>query len=258
MLGKLMKYEFKATGRIFLPLFGALIIISAFNRLFIALDFTLPKIIASTMSGFMIAAIFVVAIVLTIQRFYRNLLSSEGYLMFTLPVKVDSLIWSKLLVASIWTVACLVVVFLAGLIMSATRYDLQDIANCIGEFFRLLRQAGFTDILVGIEGILLLVGMLFSSILMLYACIALSLFVNKHRIGFAFLMFIVINIIAQIIIGVVAFSVNLDSLGAQLCTMSAFGQVQAVLGGFLAYVVITGGVLYLVTRLMLKYKLNLE
>ena len=34
MLGKLMKYEFKATGRIFLPMFGALIVVAAVNRLF--------------------------------------------------------------------------------------------------------------------------------------------------------------------------------------------------------------------------------
>ena len=50
MLGKLMKYEFKAMGRIFLPLFGALLVASAINRLFIALDFTIPKVIGTTIS----------------------------------------------------------------------------------------------------------------------------------------------------------------------------------------------------------------
>ena len=33
MLSKLLKYEFKATGRLFLPLYGALLVISFFERI---------------------------------------------------------------------------------------------------------------------------------------------------------------------------------------------------------------------------------
>ena len=33
MLGKLIKYEFKATGRILLPLYGALLVFALINRL---------------------------------------------------------------------------------------------------------------------------------------------------------------------------------------------------------------------------------
>ena len=45
MLRKLMKYEFMATGRVFLPLFAALLIISAINRLFQNLDLRAPAVI---------------------------------------------------------------------------------------------------------------------------------------------------------------------------------------------------------------------
>ena len=38
MLKKLMKYEFKATGRLMLPLYGALIGLALINKIFIGLD----------------------------------------------------------------------------------------------------------------------------------------------------------------------------------------------------------------------------
>ena len=128
MLGKLMKYEFKATARIFLPLFAALLVVAAVNRVFLAMNFMVPKIIGTSISVVMIIAICVIALILTLQRFYRNLLKSEGYLMFTLPVSTDSLIWSKLLVAAIWSVASFIVVLLAVSIMAVTGVTMRQIA----------------------------------------------------------------------------------------------------------------------------------
>jgi type IV secretory pathway VirB3-like protein len=92
MLGKLLKYEFKATSRIFLPMFGALLIVAAFSRLFMSLSFDVPSVIGVTVSVIMIIGIIVMTFLLTIQRFNKNLLGSEGYLMFTLPVSTDRLI----------------------------------------------------------------------------------------------------------------------------------------------------------------------
>ena len=38
MLGKLLKYELKATGRLLLPLYGVLLLFSVINRIFFAVD----------------------------------------------------------------------------------------------------------------------------------------------------------------------------------------------------------------------------
>ena len=35
MLGKLLKYEFKATGRLVLPLYGALLVFGLINKIFL-------------------------------------------------------------------------------------------------------------------------------------------------------------------------------------------------------------------------------
>lgn len=39
MLGKLMKYEFKATSRMLLPINGAMLLFALINRLFMELNF---------------------------------------------------------------------------------------------------------------------------------------------------------------------------------------------------------------------------
>ena len=98
MLGKLIKYEFKATGRILLPLYGALLVFALINRLLFrsSLDETINNTfgtiggIANILSvfayGCTMAAVFVVTFFVIVQRFYKNILGDEGYLMNTLPV----------------------------------------------------------------------------------------------------------------------------------------------------------------------------
>lgn len=258
MLGKLMKYEFKSTGRIYLPLFAALLIVSFFNRIFIVLNLSVPKIIGSTVSGFMMGAVLVIALILTIQRFSKNLLSREGYLMFTLPVSTDSLIWSKLLVASVWTIACCLVVLAAVAIMAVTGQTFESLRQSISEFFRSLSHFGVNGALAAVESIIAAVATLFTAILMLYVCMAMSLLVNRHRVGFAFLIYIIISVIGQTIIGVFATSVDYSSFITYIQGLSGFGQFQMGYGIYFLSVSIVGIIFYIVTRYMLKNKLNLE
>ncbi|MEL4107098.1 hypothetical protein AAFA46_09705 [Oscillospiraceae bacterium WX1] len=258
MLGKLMKYEFKATGRIFLPLFGALLIVALINRVFIELNFKVPMIIGTTMSSFMIGAVCVVALVLTIQRFYRNLLKSEGYLMFTLPVTTDGLIWSKLIVAAIWTVVSFVAVTLALLVMTADGLMLQHIRDAISNIIIGIKEFGFQAILYMVEALVLMAETLLCGILLVYTCLALSLLVNKHRIGFAFLMYIVITTLLQVVaaIGVEVF--RFVDICALIEHMSGFGQIQTALGAYFLAITIPGAIFYFLTRYMLQRRLNLE
>lgn len=121
MLGKLIKYEFKATGRILLPLYGALLVFALINRLLFrsSLDETINNTfgtiggIANILSvfayGCTMAAVFVVTFFVIVQRFYKNILGDEGYLMNTLPIKPYLNIINKILTSAIWTiVSCFV------------------------------------------------------------------------------------------------------------------------------------------------------
>jgi hypothetical protein len=253
-----MKYEFRATGRIFLPMFIALFAVAAVNRVFWQLELSIPKIIGTTIAVIMIVAICVIALIITLQRFYRNLLRSEGYLMFTLPVSTDRLIWSKLLVSSIWSVASFIVVMIAVSIMATTGVTFNEFMDAVRAFFQALSEGGFNAVLITIEAVILLIASLFSGILLLYACMALSLLVNKHRVGFAFLMYIVITTIGQIIYAIIAKSIDFEHLFTMFTKMCGFAQIQSAFGVYFLSVAIPGALFYLMTRYMLKNKLNLE
>ncbi|MEG2038057.1 MAG: hypothetical protein RRZ93_08705, partial [Ruthenibacterium sp.] len=84
MLGKLLKHEFRATGRIMLPLFALLFVMSLGAnfavRIMDSSNSNFLNLLAGLiMTGFVIAIIGVSIMsgVLMIQRFYRNFLSDE-------------------------------------------------------------------------------------------------------------------------------------------------------------------------------------
>ena len=54
-------------------------------------------------------ATFIVAVVLAVFRFRKNLLTDEGCVMFTLPVSPHSLVCSKLIVSTVWFLGAVVI-----------------------------------------------------------------------------------------------------------------------------------------------------
>ena len=95
MLTKLLKHEFRATARIMGPLYLVLLAVAlGFNfsaRLMDSGNFVLNMLAALVVMAYVVAitAVFIVAFILMLQRFYKNLLGDEGYLMFTLPASVS-------------------------------------------------------------------------------------------------------------------------------------------------------------------------
>ena len=140
MLGKLIKHEFKATGRIFLPLFGALIAVCALSRVLLSMQLNIPAQIGVFLSVLMIFCVAIGVVALTIQRFNRNLIGSEGYLTHTLPVSVDSLIWSKLIAAMVWFVAGIITVIVAILILIESSFGINDLVRELSNSFRHFMQ----------------------------------------------------------------------------------------------------------------------
>ena len=127
MLGKLMKHEFRATARIMLPVMGAMAALALLANLSIRglagnlSDVPMLKILFTLIIIFFGAAVVatvVMSLVIMVSRFYRNLLKDEGYLMFTLPVSVHELIWSKLIVSLVWFLATGLLIFLVMALMA--------------------------------------------------------------------------------------------------------------------------------------------
>ena len=112
MLGKLLKHEFAATARylwvLYVAMLGLSVAVHFAFRFYDRADLAVLR-MAMTMAIILwvLSLIFcgIGTLVLMIRRFYQNLLTDEGYLMFTLPVSVHELVISKLITAVVWMLA---------------------------------------------------------------------------------------------------------------------------------------------------------
>lgn len=209
MLSKLLKYEIKATARIFLPLYIVLLAYSAIHILISALSpnkWEFPKAISLVIYIMILVGIFVVTIVVMIQRFYKNLLTDEGYLMFTLPTKPWKHITSKLAVSMLWMVISGIVAIMSIFIVAYSEIVksgfIQYLYDFVGKFFE---YYGMTSILLILEALLLIVISLAQNVLIIYASIAVGHLSNRYRVLTSLGAFIAINTVSQIILTIVSF-----------------------------------------------------
>lgn len=136
MLGTLLKYEFKAVGRILLPLFAAWLIASVLLGLSLGGDGSQSNLLITLTAVvyiFVAVAAVVITTILLIQRFYKNLLGSEGYLMFSLPVSTGQHILNKTISGAVWGTAGLIIAILSGLL----------IVGCVEGFGSLFEEISF-------------------------------------------------------------------------------------------------------------------
>ena len=224
MLGKLLKYEFKATGRTFLPLYGAILLVTLIQRLFgrsnqelfVELnrlgDFTTIALVALFM------ALGVITLLMTIQRFQKNLLTDEGYLMFTLPVSTRNIIISKLIVAITW-------VILSGIVGIITFCILFIYPGFWGELMMLLKELPevLSSIEISVQGSiifmmiqLMVAGLLtyIQFVITIYLSLAIGQFpkFQKHRTAASFITFFLINIVMGWIGGMIGFQLTPEQL----------------------------------------------
>lgn len=227
MLGKLLKYEFKATARTFLPIYGALILVALGNRLFRMGNIDLGFGLTTAILVGLFVALGVLTLIVTIQRFNRNLLGDEGYLMFTLPVTPNELIFSKLITTVVWGIV-------SGMIGVITFIILMGDYQVFREMIRLWPQLWgefMTEIDSQFKGqvALLLVSIpltgLFSYvqfILMIYLSLAtaqLPIFA-KHRGIISFITFFVINSVLQLVTAIVGEVIPFPNISGIVTLMS--------------------------------------
>ena len=108
MLKKLLKYEYRATYKLYLILYMIVIGLAFINRLLYALDFSNNVVLNVLSRMFTLtivlscAGLYFATLIFILFRFYKNLFTDEGYLMFTLPVSTLKLIISKIIVGMTW------------------------------------------------------------------------------------------------------------------------------------------------------------
>ena len=151
MLRKLLKHEFRATGRVMLPMYLVLLVTAIGSNLAGRKMLDGPEILTTLgllivmAFGFAIFGVLLMSFVLMIQRFYKNLLQDEGYLMFTLPVSVHQHIWSKLIVSAVWFAATILAIIAASMIVAYDVGFLRDFFSFLREFFQGLQKLKISE-----------------------------------------------------------------------------------------------------------------
>ena len=213
MLGKLIKYEFKACGRVFFPIYLVILILSIINRIYSQYGFIQSLKNNLSQKGSLLSvqgiltvvllalfvSLFVITIIFTIQRFKKSLLEDEGYLIFTLPVSSRNIILSKYIVSLIFVILSTLVAILSFMLMGIFIENYQ--------FARIMNMTGLIiiNMINSDKGILTAILVLILGLIIVYTNFVLSVYLsisvgqipkfNKHRSGIGVIAFFLINII---------------------------------------------------------------
>ena len=277
MLSKLLKHEFRATGRVMLPIYAAVLALAVLANLSIRFIQNTGSTFLRILFGLLIAA-FVVSIiaavimtlVMMITRFYRNLLKDEGYLMHTLPVSVHGLVWSKLIVSFVWFMVTFLVVWLVilltGLIQTGT-----SLAQFIEGFPSWAEIRGMLAQLDIRSGQLWALGLSFlaaailgglTSCLHFYASMSLGHMFSKDKVLLSIVFFVGISFVLSLLsTGYSALffrsMTETEIVGGIEKLKEVLALMQTLTLRILGMELVQGAVLYLATVLGLKKGLNL-
>ena len=268
MLGKLLKYELKATSRVFVPLYIAILVVSIVNGLSLNLEIFNIQGLATIILMCLFISLFVITIVVTIQRFNKNLLKDEGYLMFTLPVSSKYLVLSKYLTSLIWTFLSFVVAFLSfTIIFMIPTYKYFDFSYFINEFNLLFSNMLNLNILGQFLKIILLM-IISYTIFIFNVYLALSVgqlpIFNRFRNVSSFIGFLVINLLISYAQNIVSLFVNDASVNIEAIDNInyAISSVTSIVSKGLNVAIVINLIIILVlffaTTYILDKKLNLE
>ena len=270
MLGKLIKYEFKATGRSLLLLYGVLLLISIVNRGFFKIGvsteeieltsnafFSLMKFLSIVLYVILFVAVNVLTLIVIIQRFYKNLLKDEGYLMNTLPVKPSMNIMSKLVVATAWATISAIVSGLSIMILAYDKYAYGNLILRSKETMdKVLAEFGAGTYLIILEVIIIILLCTVLSVLAMYCSMLIGHLFNKHKVSLSFAAFSLINIILNILFAFMAYFSN-NVLGIQENSSMMF-YIQYIMFLMFGYFGITSLVVFYISTYIMKNRLNLE
>jgi hypothetical protein len=199
-------------------------------------------------------------LIVMIQRFYKNLLGDEGYLMFTLPVQSWKHIFSKLTVSMLWTGISGLIALCSILIISSKNVSAPELIKAFAiAFSHFTRYFGASSFLASLEIIVLGLLTLASFILAVYAAIALGHLFNKHKLLISFGMYILLKTASQMLMTLIAYIFSNNTIfGVKNGTIPDVSQVNTFL---LIAILYTGAIItgyYVLTNYILKKKLNLE
>ena len=272
MLRKLIKHEFRATARIMGPLFLIMLVLSLLANL--SLRFLMDSrqfllnilgVLMLAAFGIGMAALIIMAIVLMVNRFKSNLMGDEGYIMFTLPASSHQIVWSKIIVSTVWFVATGVVEVLSGLICAMDLKLLKELfsTESFHQMMMLLQEAiekyGVNVPAVIFEFLLLCLLSCAVMCLGFYAALATGHSFANHKMLLSVAFFFGFQFALQFLGSVVSYGMSRMGLfDWNMNFMSTMGQFHLMMLVMLGSELLVGAIYYGITTVMLKKHLNLQ
>lgn len=273
MLIKLMRHEFRATGRImgpvYLLLLAAAVGANLSFRVLLDSQYTAANLLGGLLMMafvFAIIAVFLVSFILMVQRFYKNLLQDEGYVMLTLPVSVHQHIWTKLTVSAVWFAATLLAVILASLLSVA---DVGSVGRFIEGFWDLLTEifhlgpVDFTNIMIICLELLVLAFVTCCAMcLQFYAALAIGHSAASHKLAWSVAAYLIISFVLQLLGGLGMIWLGDAQFGMLLpewhWNLDVYAGIHLGVWILIVLAAVQGAIFYPITVWFMKRRLNLE
>lgn len=243
MLGKLLKYDFKAQYKVHCGIYLLILISAVANFGLLKLKDKYPKAeILNIIMPFAIAffvilivAVIFVTFVLSLLRYRNNLLKDEGYLMHTLPIPFWMLYFSKMFVSVCWYVADAVVAAAAISIVTGgfEWFKVIEVASLaffgtIHEETLMTGELSTAGVAAGVKAasllgfaVFMLIGLI-SGISNIYMCLSLGYTSYSNKDLMSFVAYIITYMITQI----------LSFVGMIIVGIADFGSMNAMFGDY--------------------------
>lgn len=264
MFGKLLKYDFRSMWKQFAFIWPAALVLAVVNR------FTLNGLDSSSSVGettagvamlvyvAILMAMFIVAVIFTIQRFYKGLLGDEGYLMHTLPVKPWQLVASKLICAVVTTAANVAVAILSMLlIIPWSKEDVQEVLQAFRYLFSHWNIQATEMTVAVLEFALCTLVSLAVGYLHLYLAMALGHLFNKNRAAMSVAAFIALQVIVSILGNMLLPPIN-ELISPLVHNFQGLEGFHAAMWFGIAIELAASAVYFAGTNYILHHRLNLE
>lgn len=260
MLSKLLKYEFKSTGRFLVPLYGLLLAVSLGNKVIGSIgtsSFKAPRSLLAMAYVMLLMGLAMITFIHGITRFKNNLLGDEGYLMFTLPVSRIDLVMSKTIAATVWSIVGMIVAAISMFILAPSDLFMSFIKG-LGTFITQndLNGVIFTVYML-ILGVLAVAGVYTP----IYLALSLGHMSNKNKMLASFGWYFVINFAWQTL-GVLFINImsHLDRFFDffMISDFPSTALIHAVFLTLIACALVYNAIHMGITTYILTKKLNLE
>ncbi len=267
MLGKLMKYEWKATWKLLLSANLLTVVMTGLARWMVYLmdeapysrDFQMVDFVAVMVLFTYVASMFAVYVgtaIYLIHRFYTSTYGDQGYLLHTLPVDTHHIIIAKVLVSVMWVMINVLIIYFSVIFLFASSTEM--IKSMMEGFINIIEYLGEEKIsaFIVIMTMIAYVFTLFAKVLKVGACISLGQLSSNHKLLLSFAWYVGIYIVESMFQGVY-FAIR-SAIHRQVSPMdylSSFGTnwETTLISGIFSCVIF-----YILTWYVMDRKLNLD